>query len=65
MIYLAKTKMVVAAQTLKFDDSEKQAKFETISFAEIRDEVNDLKVQVLSEISCFWLFISSFPRVFV
>ena len=44
---LAKTKMVVAAETLKFDDTEKQKMYETISFKEIREEVNGLKVQFL------------------
>lgn len=36
-------KFLEKAQTLKFDYSEKQARYEAISFNEIRDEVNDLK----------------------
>ncbi|KAH6833645.1 Protein kinase superfamily protein [Perilla frutescens var. hirtella] len=37
------TKFFTRALTLKFDDSEKQKKFEMVSFEEINKEVNDLK----------------------
>lgn len=33
-----------AALNLKFDDSEKQKKYEMVSFEEINQEINDLKV---------------------
>lgn len=35
---------VLAASNLEFDDSEKQRKFKTISFEEVHNEVNELKV---------------------
>ncbi|RZR87796.1 hypothetical protein BHM03_00015284 [Ensete ventricosum] len=34
---------VVAAMTIKFDDSGKQARYESISFQEIQAEINELK----------------------
>ena len=36
--------ILVAASVLKFEDKEKQKKYETISFREIGDEVKELKV---------------------
>ena len=39
--------MLVAAAVLQFDDNEKQAKYETISFKEICNEINALKVRYL------------------
>lgn len=41
---LAEKQGLIAAAVLKFDDSEKQAKYEAISFDEIREEINKLKV---------------------
>jgi hypothetical protein len=34
----------VAASALKFEDNEKQKRYETISFTEVQDEVQELKV---------------------
>jgi hypothetical protein len=34
-----------AASTISFDDSNKQKKYETISFKELREEIQSLKVQ--------------------
>ena len=35
---------MAAASALTFDDTEKQAKYNTISFDEIRDAIRELKV---------------------
>jgi ethanolamine kinase len=37
-------KILIAASVLKFEDNEKQKRYETISFREIQDEVKELKV---------------------
>jgi ethanolamine kinase len=36
--------ILIAASVLKFEDDEKQERYETISFREIKDEVKELKV---------------------
>jgi hypothetical protein len=36
--------LILAASALKFEDNEKQKRYETISFREIQDEVKELKV---------------------
>ena len=36
--------ILIAASVLKFEDNEKQKRYETISFREIQDEVKELKV---------------------
>lgn len=38
--------------TIKFDDSEKQARYESISFQEIQAEINELKVHFLPLVDC-------------
>lgn len=43
-LYLSFDLILYAASTLKFDDSEKQKKYEIVSFEEINQEINDLKV---------------------
>ena len=36
--------LFITASVLKFEDNEKQKRYETISFREIQDEVKELKV---------------------
>jgi hypothetical protein len=40
--------ILIAASVLKFEDDEKQERYETISFREIKDEVKELKVPCCS-----------------
>ena len=37
--------LFITASVLKFEDNEKQKRYETISFREIQDEVKELKVR--------------------
>lgn len=39
------SELFIAASVLKFEDNEKQKRYETISFREIQDEVKELKVR--------------------
>ena len=52
-----------AASGLAFDDSDKQRRYETISFDSIRAEVKEIKVLTQNNWACFHVFLTNWHGI--